>query len=136
MRVSGWIVNVCAFTLQGLVYLYCILLVFVIFQHRDDARQLLKYIDPTLGVELPEKSYGENCAIYTPDNPESSFYNVKDAADVFMLSHVIGWFCKMILLRDLRLTMLASVLFEVYEYSLRHMLPNFHECWWDSLILE
>jgi hypothetical protein len=30
-------------------------------------RQLLKYIDPTLGVPLPEKNYAENCEI-TPEN--------------------------------------------------------------------
>ena len=42
----------------------------------------------------------------------------------------------MIMLRDLRLTLVASLLFEMYELSLAHMLPNFAECWWDTMILD
>jgi hypothetical protein len=35
----------------------------------------LKHIDPTLGVELPEKNYGGNCLIYDPDVPSDPFHN-------------------------------------------------------------
>ena len=41
----------------------------------DDARRLLKHIDPTLGVPLPEKNYGGNCLIYDPSKPEDTFHN-------------------------------------------------------------
>ena len=41
----------------------------------DDARQLLKYVDPTLGVPLPEKDYGGNCLIYDPDMPDNPLHN-------------------------------------------------------------
>lgn len=41
----------------------------------DTARQLLKHIDPTLGVPLPEKNYGGNCLIYDPDVPSDPFHN-------------------------------------------------------------
>ncbi len=34
---------------------------------------ILKSIDPVLGVPLPERSYAENCQLYTPDDPKSSF---------------------------------------------------------------
>merc|ERR1712137_574526 len=42
----------------------------------------------------------------------------------------------MIMIRDLRLTVVASLMFEIYELSFKHMLPNFAECWWDSLVLD
>lgn len=67
-----------------------------------------------------------NCDLYTPHDPESAFRHLRDAVlDVFLISHLIGWFCKMIMIRDVRLTLVASVIFEVYEISLTHMLPNF-----------
>ena len=34
-----------------------------IYQDKEDIRKLLGKIDTSLGVELPEKSYGENCDI-------------------------------------------------------------------------
>ena len=33
-------------------------------QTPQEARQLLKYLDPNLGEPLDEKDYGGNCAIY------------------------------------------------------------------------
>lgn len=46
----------------GINLLYELALVFLLFQDIDSARELLKYIDPSLGRPLPEKSYAENCA--------------------------------------------------------------------------
>ncbi|CAF4697171.1 unnamed protein product, partial [Rotaria magnacalcarata] len=37
--------------------LYEIILIYILFQTVDDARQLLQNIDPTLGVPLPDKDY-------------------------------------------------------------------------------
>jgi phosphatidylserine synthase 2 len=127
----------------GLAFLYAFGLVFLVFQRVGDARHMLSYWDATLGVPLAERSYAAECAIYTPDDPVSRFRNVHDILfdgegffDVFILCHVLGWFCKMLMIRDLRLTLVASVLFEVYELTFQHMLPNFRECWWDSLIVD
>jgi phosphatidylserine synthase 2 len=47
----------------GINLLYELALVFLLFQDIDSARELLTYIDPNLGRPLPEKSYGENCAL-------------------------------------------------------------------------
>jgi len=46
----------------GINLLYELALVFLLFQDIDSARELLKYIDPSLGRPLPEKSYAEDCA--------------------------------------------------------------------------
>ena len=45
----------------GVNLLYELALVFLLFQDLDTARQMMKYIDPNLGVPLPEKNYAENC---------------------------------------------------------------------------
>lgn len=41
-----------------------------------DGRQFLKYVDPRLGVPLPERDYGGNCLIYDADNETDPFHNV------------------------------------------------------------
>lgn len=53
-----------------------------------------------------------------------------------MLPHTFGWVCGQLLLRDWRMAWLISVLFEFYELSLMHWLPNFHECWWDHVFVD
>lgn len=46
-------------------------------QTADSARQLLALYDPALGKPIPEQSYAEDCAIYTPNNPKGTFHNVQ-----------------------------------------------------------
>lgn len=41
-----------------------------------DGRQFMKYIDPKLGVPLPERDYGGNCLIYDPGNTTDPFHNI------------------------------------------------------------
>lgn len=36
----------------------------------------MKYIDPNLGVPLPERDYGGNCLIYDPGNTTDPFHNI------------------------------------------------------------
>jgi phosphatidylserine synthase 2 len=103
-------------------------LVFLLFQNVEDARQMMRHIDPTLGVSLPERSYATNC--------ELSWRNVFDQLDEFVWAHVIGWWCKAIMFRDYWICWILSVMFEVLEYSLQHQLPNFAECWWDHWVLD
>lgn len=42
----------------------------------QDGRQFLKYVDPRLGVPLPERDYGGNCLIYDAHNESDPFHNV------------------------------------------------------------
>jgi phosphatidylserine synthase 2 len=123
--------------LQGLSFVYVTLLVYLLSQNLRDARELLKVLDAKLGVPLPERSYATQCDLYTPDNDESSFANLKDCIfDVHTLAHALGWWFKMMIVRDYKLCMFLSVLFEFMEITLRHQLPNFWECWWDSLVMD
>ena len=46
------------------------------YQTLHDGRQFMKYIDPKLGVALPERAYGGNCLLYDPGNTTDPFHNV------------------------------------------------------------
>jgi phosphatidylserine synthase 2 len=122
---------------MGAGVLYLLGLVFLLFQTVDDARQLFKYIDPKLGEPLPERNYAEHCELYTPHDPSSNFRNLLDTLnDEFIWAHLIGWWGKSLLLRDAGLCWSLSILFEIWEMTFQHMLPNFKECWWDHIILD
>ncbi|THH10295.1 hypothetical protein EW146_g8420 [Bondarzewia mesenterica] len=112
----------------GVNLLYELALVFLLFQDLGSARTMMTYLDPNLGKALPEKSYGENCAL--------TVQNVWDSIDIFCLAHALGWFGKAMILRDYWFCWILSIAFEFAEYSLQHQLANFEECWWDHWILD
>ncbi|KAK1348884.1 hypothetical protein LUQ84_002029 [Hamiltosporidium tvaerminnensis] len=107
---------------------YLMVMVFLLFQDKHNVRLWLKYIDPSLGVPLPERSYATHCDL--------TFTNLYNQMDIFVVAHIFGWYFKAIIFRDYFLCWILSVMFEVMEYSLQHQLPNFAECWWDHWILD
>ncbi|XP_057635023.1 phosphatidylserine synthase 2 isoform X1 [Chionomys nivalis] len=115
---------------------YELFLIFILFQTVHDGRQFLKYVDPRLGVPLPERDYGGNCLVYDADNKTDPFHNIWDKLDGFVPAHFIGWYLKTLMIRDWWMCMIISVMFEFLEYSLEHQLPNFSECWWDHWIMD
>ncbi|KAF5348591.1 hypothetical protein D9756_009617 [Leucocoprinus leucothites] len=112
----------------GVNLLYELALVFLLFQDLQTARQMMTYVDPSLGVPLPEKSYAEDCSLTAK--------NVWNALDIFCIAHALGWFGKAMILRDYWFCWILSIAFELAEYSLQHQLPNFAECWWDHWVLD
>ncbi|EGG20962.1 phosphatidylserine synthase [Cavenderia fasciculata] len=123
--------------IMGMGVIYLCALVFLLFQSADDARLIMKHIDPKLGLPLPERSYADDCQLYTPEDPTSNFRNLMNTInDEFIWAHFFGWWGKTLLLRDSILCWVLSLTFEVLELSLAHLLPNFHECWWDHVILD
>nr|XP_035939534.1 phosphatidylserine synthase 2 isoform X2 [Halichoerus grypus]XP_035939535.1 phosphatidylserine synthase 2 isoform X2 [Halichoerus grypus] len=112
---------------------YELFLIFILFQTVQDGRQFLKYVDPRLGVPLPERDYGGNCLIYDAHNESDPFHNVWDKLDGFVPAHFLGWYLKTLMIRDWWMCTIVSVMFEFLEYSLEHQLPNFSECWWDHV---
>lgn len=115
---------------------YELFLIFILFQTVHDGRQFMKYIDPKLGVPLPERDYGGNCLMYDPGNTTDPFHNIWDKIDGFVPAHFLGWYIKTLVIRDWWMCMIISVMFEFLEYSLEHQLPNFSECWWDHWIMD
>ena len=54
----------------------------------------------------------------------------------WVLAHAVGWTMKMLVLRDYHMAFLAAVIFEITEVTLMHVVPEFEECWWDSVFLD
>ena len=77
-----------------------------------------------------------NCDLYTPDHPTSNFANLVSTFDVYISSHFFGWLVKSLIFRNNIITWALSIGFEICELSLKHILPNFHECWWDHIFLD
>lgn len=122
--------------IHGIAVIYLVCLTFLLFQSRDDARQLLKHVHPDLGEPLKERPYAEDCRIYTPERP-NKFENVYNTVfDEYVAAHTIGWWAKAIMIRNEPMLWTLSIFFEFAERSLIHMLSNFKECWWDSFVLD
>lgn len=111
-------------------------MIYLLFQPLNEGRKLFKFFDPKLGEPLPEKSYAEDCRIFTPENPTNQFANLYDATfDIHFVAHLMGWWFKMMIIRDVKVCWICSVLFEILEVTFRHWLPNFWECWWDHVFI-
>lgn len=52
------------------------------------------------------------------------------------MAHFLGWMGKMLIMRDWYVAWICSFGFEWLELTFRHWLPNFRECWWDSLLMD
>mmetsp|Transcript_13476 Transcript_13476/g.19429 ORF Transcript_13476/g.19429 Transcript_13476/m.19429 type:complete len:347 (-) Transcript_13476:886-1926(-) len=111
--------------------LYSMLLTCMFWLPPKQARMVLNFVDPSVGIfPAPhEKGYGENCAL--------TFDNISEnMIDVFFLAHLLGWCFKALIMRNRSLLWLQSIIFELIEESVKSVLPNFNECWWDRWVLD
>ncbi|XP_078576153.1 phosphatidylserine synthase 2-like isoform X2 [Branchiostoma floridae x Branchiostoma japonicum] len=122
--------------LTCLCVVYQMGLTFLLFQTADKSRQVLKYVDESLGEPLHRKSYGENCTFWDADHPGRVIHKIWAECDIYWVSHLLGFYLNALALRDYWITHVMSVMFELLEYSLEHQIPEFEECWWDHWILD
>ena len=86
---------------HGVLVCYLLFIVYLLFQTVDDARQFLKHLFPDLGVDLPERKYGESCALLLPGGGGVNWAVVKDTVfDLFVVAHTLGWWGKALILRE------------------------------------
>ena len=115
---------------HGMSIIYVlVLLVMLPFRPQDMRESLRTLISPSLGNISINTNYGEDCQ-FNWSNFSSQFF------EFFTLSHMVGYVIKALVYRDWILLFAHSILFEIIEISLAHLLPNFNECWWDHLILD
>ena len=112
---------------SNLVSMYLYILVFVYFMNRNDARQMWKFVQSTLGVEITKEyhTYDDDCTI--------TWANLLDNMDHYFLAHFSNWFLAALILRDAPLLHFWSILDEILELSAQYKLPHFRECWWDHV---
>ena len=56
--------------------------------------------------------------------------------DIFIFSHVFGFFLTTLVFRDWWICTVLSVMFEFLEYSFEHQLMSLYECWWEHWIID
>ncbi|CAK1549854.1 unnamed protein product [Leptosia nina] len=113
----------------GMSVLYLLALLFLIFQSYSTVYDIMYWIDPKLRnfhIDM-EKEYAVNC------NDISVIWS---RIDVYAWGHFLGWMFKAILFRHAGLLWAISIMWEITEIAFAHLLPNFLECWWDSIILD
>jgi phosphatidylserine synthase 2 len=115
---------------------YLLFVTLILFQGRDEARQFLSFFDKDLGKPLPEKNYADACSVTQDTFPFINLTNVYVSVDFYMTAHLMGWYVKMLIVRDVKICWFLSIFFEILEITFRHWLPNFWECWWDQAILD
>jgi phosphatidylserine synthase 2 len=108
----------------------------ILFLNKDDGRKFMKFFDKNLGQPLPERSYAEHCEVFQSTYPFINLEYFLDSIDFYLTAHLIGWYVKMLIVRDVKICWFLSILFEILEITFRHWLPNFYECWWDHAILD
>lgn len=62
---------------------------------------LLQHMYPELGVDLEERSYGDNCALILPNDGGINWPVIKATLfDEFVVAHTLGWWGKALIIRD------------------------------------
>ena len=123
--------------LQALALTYTLNILLWALMSPEMLSSFIKILDPSLANSTyQERDFSIDCRLYTPENPESNFANLRDTIDVFVSGHLVGWLVKSLIFRNNIMAWTMSILFEIHEFSLKHWLPNFNECWWDHLFLD
>ena len=114
----------------GVSVIYLLFLSFILFQSYSDVRLLLHYIDESLNRSTTDSSeiYVDDCSF--------TWHNLYRRMDIFIPAHFIGWVVKALLVRHMGLLWLISVTWELTEVFFAHILPNFSECWWDTILYD
>ena len=127
---------------------YALMAAVLLVVHPNDGVTIMKWIFPDIqrtergpmegvGGNLPITEGGTgtlgmdhlDCKI-TPQTIYRQIFSL------WFLAHSVGWFAKMLMLRDLWTCLIYSTVFELIELTLQAFVPEFQECWWDSLILD
>ena len=97
---------------------YLLNLIILNFLSHQQIMKVLTLIDPILAYPTKNRSYNIDCRVYVPDNPDSSFPNIKSAMDIYVVAHLFGWMAKTLIYRNNIIIWTMSIGFEILELSL------------------
>lgn len=117
---------------HGLCFTYFLFLVFLLAVHRDDGRFLIRLILPGMG--LRKKNIFSGTLVLDCSMGVNTL--MRQLTSVWFISHAVGWFLKMCIFRSWMFNLTFSILFEFCEMSLQWLIPEFQECWWDSIFID
>mmetsp|Transcript_25569 Transcript_25569/g.75393 ORF Transcript_25569/g.75393 Transcript_25569/m.75393 type:complete len:585 (+) Transcript_25569:2056-3810(+) len=106
---------------------------------RTDGRGPLEGVGTNVVSVLPDASDGGGGSLVGTDHLDCAF-NVstlrRQIFGLWFFAHCVGWWAKMLMLRDLWTCLVFSTAFELMELTLQVLVPEFQECWWDSVVLD
>ncbi|KDO26015.1 hypothetical protein SPRG_08668 [Saprolegnia parasitica CBS 223.65] len=121
---------------HGLSVLYLLLLAALSVQNLASATAAIRVLFPEVGTKATAKpSTSLNCEINS-----TSPWRCVDAVPG-RLEHLVprarhGVWGKMCMFRDWRFCWVLAVAFELLELIFQFVIPDFQECWWDSLFMD
>jgi phosphatidylserine synthase 2 len=97
--------------LSRICMIYLLFLVFLIYQNVNDARQLFKYFDPSLGQYITSEvhTYDDHC--------ELEWANFVDNLDHYYVVHCVNWLFAAFICRDAYILFFWQFLDEIIELS-------------------
>ncbi|KAE8995999.1 hypothetical protein PR003_g15958 [Phytophthora rubi] len=115
---------------HGCSVVYLLLLAATLVQNRESAMTAMQYVFPEVGSRPKTAAPAQlQCEI----NSESL---TRGVTSIWFFAHVTGWWGKMCMFRDWRFCWVLSIAFEILELAFQFVIPDFQECWWDSLLLD
>ncbi|EQC37940.1 hypothetical protein SDRG_04957 [Saprolegnia diclina VS20] len=115
---------------HGLSVLYLLLLAALSVQNLASATAAIRVLFPEVGTKATAKpSAPLNCEINS-----TTLY--RGVSSIWFLAHVTGWWGKMCMFRDWRFCWVLAIAFELLELIFQFVIPDFRECWWDSLFMD
>ncbi|KAL4115052.1 hypothetical protein PRIC2_013947 [Phytophthora ramorum] len=115
---------------HGCSVVYLLLLAAMLVQNREGAMRAMQFLFPEVGSRPKTLAPAQlQCEI----NTESL---TRGVTSIWFVAHVTGWWGKMCMFRDWRFCWVLSIAFEILELAFQFVIPDFQECWWDSLLLD
>lgn len=115
---------------HGCSVVYLLLLAAMLVQNREGAIRAMQFLFPEVGSRprtvVPAVL---ECEI----NAKSL---TRGVTSIWFFAHVTGWWGKMCMFRDWRFCWVLSIAFEILELAFQFIIPDFQECWWDSVLLD
>ncbi|ETV78500.1 hypothetical protein H257_08017 [Aphanomyces astaci] len=118
---------------HGLAVLYLLLMAVLSVQNAKSATAAIRVLFPEVGAAT-------KAASTTPRPPLECELNMmslhRGVSSIWFLAHVTGWWGKMCMFRDWRFCWVLGIGFELLELIFQCIIPDFQECWWDSLFMD
>lgn len=119
--------------LHGWNIWYCALAVVMLVVPIDDGEILMQWIFPSGRNDLAASGTVGFDHLACEITPATVWRQV---SGIWFMAHLLGWCAKMLMLRDWKMCLVYSTCFELTELTLQFLIPEFQECWWDSILMD
>ncbi|PHJ17088.1 phosphatidylserine synthase [Cystoisospora suis] len=117
---------------HGVCLVHLLVMVVLLVVNEETGGLLLEYLFP----EISGKRHSVFSGTLVMDCRINFETLQRQIRSVWFISHVVGWLCKMMILRHWGFCLLYSLAFELGELSFHWLVPELCECWWDSIFID